>query len=76
MDTGKATDTGMGTDTALAPPGPAHLPLLPRHRWEQLLLTAVIYAQRPSQLYLDVAGIARASRFVRFQGKWEEQINS
>lgn len=70
------TDMGMGMDmsTPAAPlqssPSP---PLL--CRWEQLLLTAVIYAELLSQLYLYVVGIAHASRLVCFQGKCTMEIN-
>lgn len=72
--TGMGTDvsTGMATDTAS---GQAHLPLLPQHRWEQLLLTDVIYAELLSQLRTCVVGIAQASPLVCFQGKCTVQIN-
>jgi len=63
------TCVGMGTGTPSATSGRAHLPLLPRRRWEQLLLTDVIYAELLPQLYMCVVGIALASRLVCFQGK-------
>lgn len=75
MSTGTGMDMRMGTGTPSAASGRAHLPLLPRRRWEQLLLTAVIYAELLSQLYLYVVGIAHASRLVCFQGKCTVQTN-
>lgn len=74
-DMSKVTGRDMSTGTLSAAPGRAHLPLLPRHRWEQLLLADVIYAELLSQLYMCVVGITRASRLVCFQGKCTVQIN-
>lgn len=73
MSMGMGTDMGTGAPSATS--GRAHLPLLPRHRWEQLLLTDVIYAELLSQLYMYVVGIAHASLLVCFQGKHTVQIN-
>lgn len=77
MSMGMGTDMGMSRSTGApsATSGRAHLPLLPRHRWEQLLLTDVIYAELLSQLYMYVVGIAHASLLVCFQGKRTVQIN-
>lgn len=72
MGMGMDMDTSMSIPAAPLQSSPSPSPLC---RWEQLLLTAVIYAELLSQLYLYVVGIAHASRLVCFQGKCTMEIN-